>query len=190
MTTHQPDPWEEPVVREDLAAVLPVDFRAFYSQHVHAYLRYAHIQLGSRTEAEQVVEDVFTQLAQEWGLALQQPSVAGYAMAALKEEISRRIEERGRGVALVETAAFAAVRGVTRMRMESLESRLGLYAAIARLPERHYDVVVLRFVLGYTTPRVAHIMGITRATVRSHIRGARRRLARELGIDWNENEGV
>ncbi|WP_308251465.1 RNA polymerase sigma factor [Streptomyces albireticuli] len=55
---------------------------------------------------------------------------------------------------------------------------------MTRLPERQYDVIVLRYVLGYPTSRVAEIMGISPATVRSHVRGARRRLAHDLHLEW------
>ncbi|MCD9146125.1 sigma-70 region 4 domain-containing protein [Streptomyces albireticuli] len=42
----------------------------------------------------------------------------------------------------------------------------------------------MRYVLGYPTSRVAEIMGISPATVRSHVRGARRRLAHDLHLEW------
>ncbi|OKJ74722.1 RNA polymerase subunit sigma [Streptomyces sp. TSRI0107] len=171
-------------MRDDLAAVLPNTFVAFYSRQHKAYLRYAHVQLGSRAEAEQVVEDVFVQLARAWTHVLQQPNVDAYAWAALKGEVVRRLDIEGRSLALVETAAFAAVRRASRARFTVLESKLGLYAAIARLPERQYDVILLRFVLGHPMRRVAELMGISYGTVRSHLRGARRRLSRDLGIDW------
>jgi RNA polymerase sigma-70 factor (ECF subfamily) len=188
MSGQQPDPWADQAVRDDLAAVLPETFTAFYSLHHKAYLRYAHIQLDSRAEAEQVVEDVFVQLANMWAHVLQQPNVDGYAWAALKEEVARRLEIQGHALALVETAAFAAARRASRGRFAVLESSLGLYGAIARLPERQYDVIVLRFVLGYPMRRVAELMGVSYGTVRSHVRGARRRLARDLGIDWATEE--
>ncbi|MDG9709670.1 RNA polymerase sigma factor [Streptomyces sp. DH10] len=184
MSGQQPDPWADQAVRDDLAAVLPTTFVAFYSRQHRAYLRYAHVQLDSREGAEKVVEDVFVQLARAWTHVLQQPNVDAYAWAALKEEVVRRLEIQGRTLALVETAAFAAVRHASRSRFTVLESKLGLYAAIARLPERQYDVILLCFVLGHPMRRVAELMGISYGTVRSHLRGARRRLSRELGIDW------
>ncbi|GHG61606.1 RNA polymerase sigma factor [Streptomyces griseocarneus] len=169
--------------------MLPVDFTAFFSYHHRAYLRYAYVQLGGRADAEWVVEEVFSHLALNWNAVLRQPSVEGYALAALKDQIAKLLVVRGRDKpALVETALFAAVREATRARMEVLESGLGLYTAITRLPDRQHDVVVLRFVLGYPVPRVARIMGVTPATVRSHVRGARRRLAREVGVDWAGEE--
>ena len=63
-----------------------------------------------------------------------------------------------------------------------MESALGLYTAIAGLPERQYDVIVLHYVLGYPSRRIAHIMGIKADTVRSHRRLARQRMAIKLGL--------
>jgi RNA polymerase sigma-70 factor (ECF subfamily) len=40
-------------------------------------------------------------------------------------------------------------RGRFREQMASIDSGLGLYEAIARLPERQFDAVLLRYVLGY-----------------------------------------
>ncbi|WP_329182794.1 sigma-70 family RNA polymerase sigma factor [Actinacidiphila glaucinigra] len=188
MSGQQPDPWADQAVRDDLTAVLPDTFTAFYCLHHQAYLRYAHLQLDSRPAAEQVVEDVFVQLATVWPHVLLQPNVDSYAWAALKEEVARRLEIQSRAPALVETAAFEQIRRKTRKTFAVLESSLGLYTAIARLPERQYDVIVLHFVLGYPMRQVAVLMGVTYATVRSHVRGARRRLARDLEIDWATEE--
>lgn len=60
------DPWDDPVVHEDLSGVLSVDFVAFFSQYHGPYLWYAHLQLGSREEAEDLVEDLFARLAESW----------------------------------------------------------------------------------------------------------------------------
>ncbi|WP_164543605.1 RNA polymerase sigma factor [Streptomyces mobaraensis] len=182
------DPWSDSLSEEAFAAVLPPDFTAFYALHHRPYLLYACAQLGTRADAEWVVEEVFGQLASCWTEVLRQPNVAAYALATLKEETAKVLAARGRPLALVETAAFADVRAGTRDRLLRLESDLGLYSAITRLPDRQYDVVVLRYVLGYPVRQVAEIMGLTPATVRSHVRGARRRLARELGIAWTVDE--
>ncbi|MEU7260582.1 sigma-70 family RNA polymerase sigma factor [Streptomyces rimosus] len=185
----RPDPWSEPAHRSAVRSeVLPLDFVAFFKQHHPAYLRYAHLQLDSRDEAQDVVEEVFAILADTWPRVLRQPNVQAYALATLKEVLAERLAAKGRQIPFVATAAFAAVREATRYRLQLLESHLGLYGAIARLPERNYDVIVLRFVLGYPMKTVAHIMGVSYGTVRSHIRGARRRLARDLGIEWAPNE--
>ncbi|MEU9233719.1 RNA polymerase sigma factor [Streptomyces sp. IBSNAI002] len=182
------DPSGDQAVSSELAGVLPVDYTAFHSQQHRAYLRYAHLQLGSRQDAEYVVDDVFTFLLKVWPHALKEASLHGFAWAVLREHVERRLAVSARSVAMVETAWFAALRRASRERMELLESKLGLYAAIADLSERQYDVVLLAFLLGNDNDTVARMMGISSATVRSHIRGARRTLSRKLGVDWVPGE--
>ncbi|MEV6549181.1 RNA polymerase sigma factor [Streptomyces sp. NPDC051597] len=178
----------EQAVSGELAGVLPVDYVAFHAHHHRTYLRYVHLQLGSEAEAIEVVEDVFTFLLKVWDHALRQPSTEAFAWAALREGVERRRLVLDRPVAMVETAWFAALRRTSRTRLELLESKLGLYAAIAQLPERHYDVVLLVFLEGCSTETAARMMGISPATVRSHIRGARRKLSHTLGVDWAPGE--
>jgi RNA polymerase sigma-70 factor (ECF subfamily) len=51
------------------------------------------------------------------------------------------------------------------------------YASASRLPERQYDVMVLRYVLGYGDDKVARLLGVRENTVRSLVRVATRELA-------------
>ncbi|MFH7595647.1 sigma-70 family RNA polymerase sigma factor [Streptomyces racemochromogenes] len=182
------DPAGDQTVSSELAGVLPVEFTAFHSQQHRAYLRYAHLQLGNAKDAEEVVDDVFTFLLKVWRQALKEASLHGFAWAVLREHVERRLAALGRQVAMVETAWFSALRRSSRERLELLESKLGLYAAIAELSERQYDVVLLAFLLGNDCETVARMMGISPATVRSHVRGARRNLSRKLGVDWIPGE--
>ncbi|MFF2523174.1 sigma-70 family RNA polymerase sigma factor [Streptomyces liangshanensis] len=164
---------------------LALTFHAFAAHHHRLWLRYAHTQVGSRAAAESVVESACARLLAYWPHVLLQESVAQYAWAVLKEEIARR-QDAHEGPALVDTASFdAAARKLlqhgTPDQFTVLEHKMGLYGAIARLPERQYDVVVLRYVLRVADEVVAEYLGIEVPTVRSHVRHARRRLARELG---------
>ncbi|GGP00045.1 sigma-70 family RNA polymerase sigma factor [Wenjunlia tyrosinilytica] len=83
-----------------------------------------------------------------------------------------------------QTAVFARVTRVVlesvREEFAAMESHLGLYPAIARLPERQFDVTVLRYVLEYPTDETARIMGVTETTVRCHHAAARRKIALHL----------
>ncbi|MET9949454.1 sigma-70 family RNA polymerase sigma factor [Streptomyces sp. NPDC006341] len=63
-----------------------------------------------------------------------------------------------------------------------------MYEAIAELPDRHCDVVLLTFLMGLETAEVAHRMGIAVGTVRSHLHTARRMLAKKIGIDLTPGE--
>lgn len=165
--------------------VRPAAFWAFHQQYYLVYRSYAELQLGRVREAEELVDKVFVRLAAQWEVLLAQESPAARAWDLLKTSVAERLIMTGRAPAMPQTAAFHQV---TRVLLESyreqfavLESSLGLYTAIARLPNRQFDVIVLQYVLGHPTRRTASIMGVTEATVRSHRRLARTTLARELG---------
>jgi RNA polymerase sigma factor (sigma-70 family) len=166
---------------------MPPAFWAFHEQYYPAYYDYARLQLGDERAAEDLVHRFMLDLAVTWSRLMTDAAPEATAWAILRLSVTKKLAEWGRQPALSETAAF---RHATRRVLDSfrpnfavLESRLGLYAAIARLPERHYDVIVLQYVLGYPPRRVASIMGIEQPTVRAHRRNARARLARELGLE-------
>lgn len=164
---------------------LMLSFDAFDASHHRLWLRYAHTQAGSREAAESIVEDACRHLLEHWGHALRQESLTEYAWTVLKEHVARWLGARGLRPRLAATAAFHAVRRKVllhelRDEFAVLEGEIGLYAAIGRLPERQYDVVVLRYVLGCSEEEVAGYLGFDTAAVRSHIRYAKRKLAREL----------
>lgn len=184
-------------------------FDAFHEYHHRAWLRYARTQVGSRTGAEAVVEAACAQLLSHWNHVLEQESVPAYAWAVLKERIREWLDRHGRAPALAETAAFdAACRG--RLLDElldgtdgtdgadgvdgadgftSLENGLRLYAAIAELPERQHDIVVLRYVLGCPEEDVAEYLGCGTVAVRAQVRHAKRKLAARLGRRRNHRTG-
>ncbi|MFF0451450.1 RNA polymerase sigma factor [Streptomyces sp. NPDC004609] len=170
---------------------LTLTFDAFHDFHRKLWMRYAHTQVGSRSAAETVVDAACARLRKGWEHALAQDSVPRYAWTVLKEEVHLWLDERNLEPLLVDTAAFrTAVKKLLlhelRDEFAVLSGEIGLYAAIARLPERQYDVITLRFVLGRREEDVADYLGIELATVRSHIRHARRRLAGELGMPYKE----
>lgn len=176
---------------------LGLTFDAFHDHHRRLWMRYAHTQVGGRPAAETVVDTACARLKSDWKYVLAQESVSRYAWSLLKEEVHRWLDERGLRPLLVGTAAFHAAigklllretRDETRDEFAVLEGELGLYAAIAGLPERQYDVIVLRFVLGEDEEHVAEYLGSELATVRSHVRHARRRLARELNVETDPTE--
>ncbi|MFK0223877.1 RNA polymerase sigma factor [Streptomyces vinaceus] len=189
MTDVEEDPFGEQAVDVELAGVMPVEFVALHAQNHLDYLRYAYWKLGDRTVAEAVVDDVFTFLLQVWPEALKEASLQGFAWSQLREHVKRYQAARVVPVALVRTAQFAALRRASRRQLKAQPvSTLGLYEAIAELPERPYDVVLLTFVLELERAKVAQLMGISPNTVRSHIFTARRLLAEKINLDWTPGE--
>ncbi|MFJ6213240.1 RNA polymerase sigma factor [Streptomyces sp. NPDC092296] len=166
---------------------LSLAFEAFHDIHHEEWLRFAQTQTGDRRAAEEVVDAAGRQLAADWAEALRQESVEQYGWFLLKQRVEQWLTDHGRRPAVVETGAFAlAVRrdllGGDQQRFAALEGALSLFTAISQLPERQYDVIVLCCILGYTEQQVAHCTGMTLSTVRSTVRHAKRRLARQLDL--------
>lgn len=163
---------------------LDVTFEAFHEYHCRVWLRYATLHTGNSVTAEDIVRAASQHLADCWPRALREPSVAFYAWAILKEHVAAWAATHRRATALIETAAFEAAATALPDRHEEyavLESRISLYAAISRLPERQCDVIVLRYALGYDDTYIAALLGVDETAVRSHGRDAKRKLAAALG---------
>ncbi|WP_223290998.1 sigma-70 family RNA polymerase sigma factor [Streptomyces avicenniae] len=183
MSGHGP---ARPDVRE-AGVTMPAAFWAFHERYYPVYLSYAELQLGERRRAVDLVDRVFVHLARHWPMLMREESPEATAWAMMKSAVEERLIFEGRRHTMPATAAFQQVsRRVLddfRAELSVLESALGLYAAIAELPERQFDVVVLQYVLGYPAARTAEIMGIAEVTVRTYRHLARRTLARKLSLD-------
>ncbi|UQA90689.1 sigma-70 family RNA polymerase sigma factor [Streptomyces halobius] len=178
-----------PSVREPQR--IPVAFWGFHDRFKRAYRQYAELHLGDERLAGRVVHTVFLNLLQGWARLMEEASPAASAWAHLKEAVDEVLIAQGRDSAMAETAVFhrvaRAVLEDARDEFAAMESSIGLYPAIARLPGRQFDVMVLHYVLDCSTAKTASIMGITDATVRSHRLHARNRIACELGLQPDQD---
>ncbi|MGW7081191.1 sigma-70 family RNA polymerase sigma factor [Streptomyces sp. NPDC054871] len=167
---------------------MPPDLEACYTRNAKPQLRYAHSMLGDKDAAKTIVRRCYRYLALNWRNVQKEGSPEAYAWKLLKQRVEIHLRLAGRP-ARSEVAQSAALQHTARATLEAarhrftaMESALGLYTAIAGLPERQYDVIVLHYVLGYPSRRIAHIMGIKADTVRYHRRLARQRLAIKLDL--------
>ncbi|GAA3093822.1 RNA polymerase sigma factor [Streptomyces rectiviolaceus] len=193
MTGQPPDDRGERALREP-SEVMPPAFWAFHQLYHQAYFEYAHVQLGDKDAADRLVDATFVFLAVIWQRVTAQGNLEAFAWTLLKERVASELEVQGREAAALETLAFErAVRAACepildsfrqefRAQVTELEDGLGLYQAMAQLPERQFDVMVLQFALGFTTKRTALVMGVCQATVRSTRRAAKRKLATDLEL--------
>ncbi|MEV7181036.1 sigma-70 family RNA polymerase sigma factor [Kitasatospora sp. NPDC093679] len=165
---------------------LPGELLALLTARCEQFLHYAELHLGTHQHAVRVLDELLYELATSWDLALTQPSVETYIWAVFKEILDDHLEARGGSSCFVDTAAFARVRQDARDTFELMEQRIGLFRAIAALPERQFDAVVLTYVVGCTPRHTAWMMGIATPTVYSLHRDARRRLSHVLGMNADE----
>ncbi|MFF2847385.1 RNA polymerase sigma factor [Streptomyces sp. NPDC058001] len=132
--------------------MLPADFCAFHQLYRARYVRWAEAHLGSRADAEEAVDSAFEQLAIDWAQVLRQPVPEAYAWKVVKNRTIDVARDRGRRPSVVDVASFetrALHRAVDPI--GELEESLSIYQAINQLPERQFDVIVLRYCLGYDT---------------------------------------
>ena len=198
MTGQPPDDLGEQAL-QDSSDVMPPAFWAFHELYHQAYFEYAFVQLGDQIAADQLVDQTFVFLAMIWQQVTEQETPEALAWTLLKERVAAELEVQGRQAAALETLAFErairaacdpildSFRAEFRAQVTELEDTMGLYAAMARLPERQFDVMVLQFALGFPTKRTALVMGVCEATVRSTRRAAKRRLAADLKLEFGED---
>jgi DNA-directed RNA polymerase specialized sigma24 family protein len=164
---------------------MALTLEAVVRRYGRVWLRYAHLQTGSRSSGEKIVRDTIRQLVGTWEHVLRQPSVTDHAWLVLKSGVNRWLESRDQEASMPGTAAFAVgARKVflfeTQAGFAVLDSALGLYAAISELPERQFDVIVLRYVLNQEIQYIADFLGISPETVSTNINAAKKKLARKL----------
>jgi len=168
------------------------EFEAYYQEYQEVWRAYAYARTGALEAADQIVDEVTAQLADLWACASGHDDVGRYAWALLRTTIVRWLNDHQARSAFVETLAFdrtALAMDFVRERFNLIEESLALYAAVSRLPEREYDVTVLRYVLGYSVAQVAAVLDIDARSVGRHIRSAKQRLARELGLPAPAGDG-
>jgi len=137
---------------------------ALYAGHALSLVRLAHIMLGSRQAAEDVVQEAFLGLYRRWA-QLDDPSRApGYVRSSVLNGC-RSVLRRRRTVDLdgshepPVTSAESAVL--------SAEERRELLAALRALPPRQREALALKYYLDLPDQEIADAMGISQSTVRS-----------------------
>jgi RNA polymerase sigma-70 factor (sigma-E family) len=151
-----------------------------YEAHALGLTMLAHVMLGDKASAEDVVQDAFFGLYRNWA-RLSDPAMA---LPYLRRSVLNGCKSaaRRRGVrasrVLHEPAAASAETAVL-----AGEERQSVLPAIRRLPPRQREVLILRFYLQEPEAEVAKALGISPGTVRSTTHRALAALGRMLGED-------
>ncbi|MDX3232553.1 sigma-70 family RNA polymerase sigma factor [Streptomyces sp. ME19-01-6] len=165
---------------------LPLEFEAFYLGHQEFFHDYAEAQLGSRRVAEEAIHQAFREIQAGWEQLLREGNLEQRAWTVVRRIVGRRLETEGRPPAFVINGPIALALRAARNKLKVMQSVSGLYEAIAELPPRQFDVMVLRYILGYPPARIAWFMGLTERTVDYHCRKAKERLRVQLGYPGPE----
>jgi RNA polymerase sigma-70 factor (sigma-E family) len=154
---------------------------ALFEAHSLGLIRLAHIMLGDRSSAEDVVQEAFCGLYRRWPQLTDQAKALPYVRSSVLNgcrTVLRRGQARGIRWAGQPPAASAASAEAAVM---SGEERHEVMRALRRLPHRQREVLVLRFYLDLSDAEIARDMGINPGTVRSTASRALTALGRSLG---------
>ena len=154
-------------------------FRAHHAELV----RLAVLLLGDRPSAEDVVQDVFARLcgrdllpAGDGAVAYVRAAVLNRCRSALRRRALARRIGAGRDLPGWEASQHSAEHEVILA-----EDRRQVLAALAGLPRRRREVLVLRYWLGLPEAEIAQVLGISPGTVKSTAARGLAALARDLG---------
>ncbi len=154
-------------------------FRAHHLELV----RLATLLVGDRPTAEDVVQDVFMRLHARPDGVTNAGAPLAYVRAAVVNGC--RSVQRRRKIARRRDASEAGARQETEVSAESAvllaEDRRQVLAALAGLPRRRREVLVLRYYLGLSEAEIASVLGVSAGTVKSTAARGLAALAGKLG---------
>ena len=161
---------------------------ALFRDHHAELVRLALLMVGDLPTAEDVVQDVYASLHRRSRARARQTVEAPlpYVRAAVLNGCRSVLRRRGiaRRVGLAHRASLndeTTVRASAESEVILSEDRRQVLSALARLPRRRREVLVLRYYLGLSEAEIAAVLGISAGTVKSTAARALAALARDLG---------
>jgi RNA polymerase sigma-70 factor (sigma-E family) len=152
-------------------------FEAFVDARSTALLRTAVLLTGDRGHAEDLLQTALMRTARHWSAARTAPEAyVRRVLVNLSRDRVRRLVRRPRETALPEGEQGLPA---TDAGYDRVGDRRVVTAALARLPVRQRQVIVLRFYEDLPVEQVAELLGCSTGTVKSYTSRALSRL-REL----------
>lgn len=156
---------------------MPRDFEDFVQSGSTRLLRTAHLLTGDRTEAEDLLQMTLMRVARHWRTAETAPGP--YATRVLINLTRDRARRARRRVVEAPWAGAETMPAGDAELSDQIARRALLMAALARLPDRQREVLVLRFYGDLSVEETAAATGTSPGTVKSHTSRALARM-REL----------
>ena len=146
---------------------------ALYQANAIGMVRLAHVLVGDRAMAEDIVQEAFSGLYRRWAYLTSPDKALPYVRSAVLNAC-RSALRRGPGksrvgdaTALAGSPLFAISADSAELAVLTEEERQGVMHALRQLPSRQREVLVLRFYLDLSEAEIATEMGIGTSTVRS-----------------------
>jgi RNA polymerase sigma-70 factor (sigma-E family) len=166
-------------VRDDTAAGSVTEL---YQANALRLVRLAHVLIGDRGTAEDIVQDAFTGLYWRWEQLRNPDKALPYVRSAVLNSCRSALRRSRPAEFLGELPEFGLVLASAEAVVLSEEQRRAVMTALRSLPSRQREVLVLRFYLDLTETEIAMQMGIGKSSVRS----AQHRALTALGLMLKE----
>jgi RNA polymerase sigma-70 factor (ECF subfamily) len=145
-----------------------------FIEHSEFVYRTALRVTGSPCDAEDVVQALFLRLLTHGVPEEIGPNPRGYLYRAAVNRSLNVIRNRRRDVLTSDAEEFDAHR-------EEPADHRGLRKGLAELPSKAAEILILRYVHGYTISEIASLLGTSRGTVAVNLFRARSKLKKILG---------
>lgn len=171
----EPDP--EPAVDGEVdasraAAVVGEDFAPFYDREIRDVVGLSYVLSGSRSGAEDLAQDAFVAAYRHWD------RISGYENPGAwvrRVAVNRSISAGRRR--LIEARALIRL-GSERVVLPELSvDSEDLWSSVRELPSRQAQVIALHYWDRRSTHEIAEILGLSEATIKTHLQRARQTLA-------------
>jgi RNA polymerase sigma-70 factor (sigma-E family) len=164
------------------------EFDAFVAAHSTALLRSAYLLTGDRGHAEDLLQTALLRALRRWSVARREPlAYVRRVLVNLSKDRTRLLGRRPREAPLPADPASLPGGGTTG-HAELLGERYRVADALARLPIRQRQVVVLRFFEDLSVAQTADLLGFSEGTVKSYTSRALARLRDLLTESLTERE--
>lgn len=139
---------------------------ALYTAHYYPLVRIATLLLRDQAAAEDVVQDAFVAMHTSWR-RLRDPEAA---LAYLRQAVVNRSRSRLRHLKVVDRKAPLPMPDMPSAEHFALHEveRSGVMAALAALPRRQREVLVLRYYADLSESQIADALQISNGAVKSH----------------------
>ncbi len=160
------------------------DLAQIFRQHHGALVRLAMFLVHDLPTAEDVIQDVFARVQARPGRSFEPGGELAYLRACVINgcrSVHRRraiVRRAGAGRGLLDQDAVYAS---AEAEVIKAEERRRVLAALAALPVRRREVLVLRYYAGLSESQIAQTLGISPGTVKSTAARGIAALARQLG---------
>lgn len=170
---------------ERLARGDPAAFAELYDACADRVHRYLVVRLGSRADADDVLQETFVRLARtRKGLATVENLVA-YVFATARNEAIRLVERHAReGRSRTDLSPRWQSNAATGDDLQSREAAEWVANALGRLGDELREVVELKIYAGLTFREISEVTGLPQGTAATRYRSALEKMRGQMAKEW------